>query len=235
MEASGAEFTPELLNNPEKSSNYTTNDNKAINLGVYGADLAYAAMFKHTQESINYLKTVKSMADDLGLSGAFESELLATIETNITNRDSLLDVVTDFYWSADAYLQDNERSNVAALIIAGGWIESMYLACNMSSISPNNDEIKTKIAEQKLILKNLVLFMSDAGKGDEAVAAINVKLKEIQTIYEGIEITHGSEPIEIQESDGETVIANETKVSFNEDAFMELCAKFGEIRDEIVQ
>ena len=105
----------------------------------------------------------------------------------------------------------------------------------MSSISPNNNEIKTKIAEQKLILKNLILFMTDAAKGDKAVEEINGKLKEIQKVYEGIEITHGSDPIETQESDGETVIANETSVNLNDEAFAELCAKFGEIRDEIVQ
>ena len=235
MEASGAEFTPELLNDPESSPKYNTNNSKAVNLGVYGADLAYSAMFKHTQESINYLKTVKVMADELGMAGAFESELLSTIETNISNRDSLLDLVTDFYWSADAYLQDNDRSNVAALIIAGGWLESMYLACNMSTISPNNDEIKIKIAEQKLILKNLILFMSDAAKGDEGVLAINEKLIEIQKIYDGIEISHGSGEIETQESDGETIIANETTVTLDDAAMKELCAKFGEVRDEIVQ
>ncbi|HAW52186.1 MAG TPA: hypothetical protein DCX54_07655 [Flavobacteriales bacterium] len=235
MESSGAEFTPELLNDPEASINYSTNNSKALNLGVYGADLAYAAMFKHTQESINYLKTVKGMAEDLGMSGAFETELLATIETNINNRDSLLDLVTDFYWSADAYLQDNDRSNVAALIIAGGWMESMYLACNMSSISPNNGEIKTKIAEQKLILKNLVLFMEDAAKGDQGVIDMNEKLKELQKIYEGIEITQETGVVETQESGGETVIANETTVNVNNTVLMELCAKFGEIRNEIVK
>lgn len=233
MEASGAEFTPELLNDPSSRSNYSTNASKALNLGVYGADLAYSAMYRHTQESINFLEAVKIMSEDLGLTGAFEADLLSSLETNISNRDSLLDVVTDFYWSADAYLQDNDRSNVAALIIAGGWIESMYLACNMSQNSPNNKDIKQKIAEQKLVLKNLVLFLADAGKGDAPVEAINADLKELQEIYNSIDITHGE--IETQVSDGEMVIENETAVAFNQDALTNLCTKIGGIRDEIVQ
>ena len=233
MESSGAEFTPELLNDPSLSSNYNTNDIKALNLGVYGADLAYSAMFEHTQESINFLKTIKTMSEELGLTGAFEADLISSIETNITNRDSLLDVVTDFYWSADAYLQDNDRSNVAALIIAGGWLESMYLACNMSANSPNNKDIKKKISEQKLILKNLVLFLEDAGKGDGSVEAINTKMKELQGIYSRIEITHGD--IETEVKDGEVIIENETEVKLDEEVLKELCGKISQIREEIVQ
>src|SRR3954468_20173816 len=41
IKESGAEFDTKKLNASENSDNYTTNYKKAVNLGIYGADLGY--------------------------------------------------------------------------------------------------------------------------------------------------------------------------------------------------
>ena len=230
MKASGAQFSGEVMNELERSQSYVEQHKKAINLGVYGADLTYAAMFDHTQESINYLKTVKDMAEELGLTSAFEENLIKSIESNISNRDSLLDVITDFYWSADAYLMDNDRSEVASLIITGGWVESMYLACHMYRTNPENKKLQERIAEQKLILKNLVLFLQSSGGDDANIADVREKLRELSEFYNTIKIEHTSGEIETNTEEGLTVIGNETEVTIDPVQLDELCNRIEELR-----
>jgi len=230
MKASGAQFSGEVMNELENSQNYVEQHIKAINLGVYGADLTYAAMFDHTQEAINYLKTVKDMAEELGLTSAFEEELITSIESNISNRDSLLDVITDFYWSADAYLMDNDRAEVASLIITGGWVESMYLACHMYKTNPENQELKERIAEQKLILKNLVLFLQGSAGDDAHIVEVREKMRELSEFYNTIEITHTSGENETNTDEGLTMIGNETEIVIDAAQLDELCNRIGELR-----
>lgn len=235
MKSSGATFSKKLLNDPANSTNYSTHYQKALNLGVYGADLTYSAMFDETQDAINYLKTVKVMAEEIGLTGAFEADFLTNIEKNITDRDALLDVITDFYWSADAYLTDNERMDVSSLIITGGWIESMHIACDMAHRSPKNTEIRKRIAEQKLILKNLILFLESAAPDDANVAECIGELKGIQAIYNDVKVNQGSGNSVTDEQKGETVIGNETDIEMSQEQLDMLCGKFDEIRTRFVK
>ncbi len=233
MKSSGASFNGDILNSIDNTKRYTTQEKRALNLGVYGADLTYSALFENTQESINYLKTIKQMADDMGMTGAFEADLLNQIESNITNRDSLLNIITEFYWSADAYLTDNERAHTASLIIAGGWIESMHIACDMATNSPNNGDIKTRIGEQKLILKNLVLLLKSQHADDEHKGVVT-QFEELQMIYDKIGMESETGEVVADAEAQHTEIGNTTELSLTDEIFTELTSKFEEIRSEYV-
>lgn len=235
MKESGATFSDKLLNDPSKGSSYSTHYKRAINMGVYGADLTYCAMFDETQKSINYLKTVKEMSQELGLDGAFEADLLASIESNITDRDALLDVITDFYWSADAFLTDNDRVEVSSLIITGGWVESMFLACDMANRHPENEIIRQRIAEQKLILKNLLLFLEAGASEDKNVAECIKELKELQGVYNTVEVKQGSGNSITDAQKGETVVGNETEVKISQSQLNDLCNILTRIRKRYVE
>ena len=91
---SGTNYNRDILNEPSKVTNYSTNFKKAINLGIYGADLGYVTMYDQTQDAISYLTAVKSIGDDLGVSSAFDLELVERFEKNIGNQDSLLVLVS---------------------------------------------------------------------------------------------------------------------------------------------
>lgn len=235
MKNSGATFTSGVLNDNENVKRYTTRNAKALNMGVYGADLAYSAMFDETQESINYLNTIKSMSDDLGMGGAFEEELIQKIERNISNRDSLLDIITDFYWSADSYLMDNERAGAAAMIVVGGWMESIFIACHMAENSPENAEIRDRIAEQKLILNNLILLMQAQQDGSDEHKKILTSLEELQDVYYNVGVDSEVTMVKSSNETGETVIDNSTTVSLSEDDFNAVTGKIKEIREQFIQ
>lgn len=67
LKESGSAFNKDILNATSNVSKYTASTKKALNLGIYGADLDYVTIFEETQSSIAYLAVSKSLANDLGI------------------------------------------------------------------------------------------------------------------------------------------------------------------------
>ena len=90
LQATGAEFNESLVNPRTKVDQYAARTDKAaLNLGVYAADIGYLSSYDKTQEAIDYLNSTKTLADNLGIIGSFDVEILQKFEANISNKDSL--------------------------------------------------------------------------------------------------------------------------------------------------
>jgi hypothetical protein len=186
-QASGS-FDASLINPAEQAGNYNTTNKRALNLGVYGADLGYATLFGQQKESLNYLKALQTLADGLSISGAFDKTFVERFERNMSKQDSLLVIVQDAYRTGDNFLKTNKQKDVSALILAGGWIESLFFACSLND-QKKNDRILERIGEQKQSLETL-LFILEAyntnGMNDELLKDLNdlnVSFKEITLTY----------------------------------------------------
>ncbi|MCC7051152.1 MAG: hypothetical protein IT239_05170, partial [Bacteroidia bacterium] len=71
----GANYNKSILNSPTKKASYTTAFKKAINLGVYGADLGYVTIYDQTQDALGYMGAIKNLGDELGVTNAFDAKL----------------------------------------------------------------------------------------------------------------------------------------------------------------
>ena len=162
----GTNYDPTLLNRPQNLDLYSTSFKKGINLGIYGADLGYVTIYEQTQDAIGYLTTIKRLAHDLGISGAFDIALLERFEKNLGIKDSLLVLVSDAFRASDAYLKNNQRNDIGALVLAGGWIESLYFTTLIAE-KTHNDDVISRIGNQKSTCNNLVqLLMPYYSKSD---------------------------------------------------------------------
>src|SRR5690606_15980861 len=74
MKRAGATYDKSLVNDPNSQGRYSTVNARALNLGVYGADLSYSTIFDNTQEALQYLKATQSLAEGLGITDAFDYE-----------------------------------------------------------------------------------------------------------------------------------------------------------------
>ncbi len=77
------------------------------------------------------------------------------MQSKMNDRDALLDIISETYWNVDAYLKENDRDNISALMIAGGWVEGLYIATQVASTN-DSPELRQRIAEQKLSLNDLI-------------------------------------------------------------------------------
>ncbi|HXC07081.1 MAG TPA: hypothetical protein VNZ86_20115, partial [Bacteroidia bacterium] len=119
LKKAGATYNKDYLNSLDNSTKYNTSAGRALNLGVYGTDLSFTTIFDASSESLLYLKKVNALASNLGISEAFGESTMDRMQANSNNRDSLLSIISDAYWTADAYLQENQRPSTSALIVAG--------------------------------------------------------------------------------------------------------------------
>ncbi len=115
IQKSGITYDKSILNLSNKAAHYSEDFERAINLGIYGADLGYVSMYNQTQDALGYLAAVKQLADKLGVSAAFDQKTMKRIESNIANKDSMLVLVGIAYRSSDAYLKSNKRNEISSL------------------------------------------------------------------------------------------------------------------------
>jgi len=233
IKKAGAKYDKSYLNPIENVSKYTSSISKALNLGVYGSDLSFTSIFEQTQESMLYLKCANTLASGLGINGAFGSATVSRVEANMENRDSLLEIISDAFWTADSYLKENDRPNTSALIIVGGWVEGLYIASVVAE-STGNPDITTRIGEQKLSLQNLIDLLQSYGK-DESTEFILNDLKSLKEIYDGVQFTKTKVETKTDSKTQITTIGGSSNISISKEQLKTISAKIQSIRNNIIQ
>ncbi len=192
LKKANAKYIYELSNPVNNVHKYDTEKSKALNLGIYGADLSYASIYGQTQETMFYLECSQILSDKLGIASSFKEGLVDRIERNINNRDSLLQIISDSFYDTDEFLKTNDRPTTAILILAGGWIEGLYLATQLANIYSNNQDILSRVGEQKYSLNNLIAMM-ERHQDDSNIATLSSELVKLKAIYDKIPIKYQSE------------------------------------------
>lgn len=63
----GIKYDESLLNDLGNSKTYINQFQKAMNMGVYGADLAYLSNYNNVSLNLSYFNAIETMADELGI------------------------------------------------------------------------------------------------------------------------------------------------------------------------
>ncbi len=187
IEENRIEYNPDLLNDPTKANKYAVELAKAVNLGIYGADLSIASSFDQTQESMVFLKCVNVLAGYLGVNSAFDQRMFERIDANENNKDSILEIVTGAFKKVDEILKYNNRPATSAVILSGCWIEGLYVSCQMAQ-EIDTESIVKAIVGQKESLKNLIVML-EAVTLEENAKFILTDLKELYKVYNVAEST----------------------------------------------
>ncbi len=232
IQKSGAEYIEDILNSPENQYKYLTTADAAINLGVYGADLSYTRMFNQIQKSISYLSSLKTLSDELGIPNDKGSLAVERLEDNMANRDSILQIISDTYADADAYLKESDRGNTATLVILGGWVEGLYIATSLAE-NTKNKLIIQRIAEQKYSLSNLVELLKYY-KDDKTIEYYTPKIMKLKEVFDKIEITYSKGNVITNKDKKITVIDSKADVKVDIQQIVEIHEIISEIRNEMI-
>lgn len=231
LKRAGAVYVFDYPNDPMAAEDYQTLSKQGLNMGVYGADLTYATVFNKTTETSFYLSCVTKLGRKLGVEQVFNEDVNERIQDNVENRDSMQVIVNETFWELDAYLKEQGRENVSSLVVAGGWIESLYLAVQFVKTNPENAEMKQRIAEQKYSLNNLVGLINSY-KNKAGVDEVLASLLELKEVFDKIEEkkTSGTSTAD----DGSMIIGNVITLDITDDLMSEIVERVEEIRSEIV-
>jgi len=228
-------FNKELIANTKYSENLNTSFAKALGLGIYGCDLGYLNMYGKTSLVIDYITTVKSLADGIQVGQFFDFSTLKRLATNNENIDSLVLISQQSMSRIDHYLRQNKRSNLSVVIVAGVWIEGIYISSLVTEETKHKRMIET-IGEQKEIIDPL-LFSLNVYKKDPNIAKLIKEFESIKVLYNDVKITYEvgeTVPVEVN---GELTFkqnASQT-VDISDETLKKIIAKVKEIRNSILQ
>lgn len=167
----------------ESVDNILERNMRALNLGMLGIDMVYSSFYDDAQNSLNYYKAVDKLATDLEIKSAIDQELINRVGANVDNSDSLIYLSSEFYQSLDAYLKENDRTEIAALVLTGAWIESTML----TAIS-ENETSKEALAAQKKASATLNDLISkiELGNNDfsEQLDSLNMSFEKVEKNYQ---------------------------------------------------
>ena len=222
LERTGVDFNGELLHNHEDADKYITgNDKTCLNLGVYATDIGYLISYEKVQDALNYMSNAKKLADELGLSGTFETEMLEKFEANLGNKDSLTIILDKAINNSNEFLKNEDRTRLAALLMTGSLSEGMYISCQLIKTYPQDilpedqrnmvliDLIRVILEQQKSC--NEVLSMLKSIDQSPPVMQLVSDYSLLVSAYEKLDIES-----KISENQGSLILTDESLIEITD-------------------
>lgn len=185
LQEAGAAFVLAITNPVENVDKYETQRSKALNLGIYGADLSYASTYNKKDETRKLLQASKELIDGLEVSNVFSQSMADRIEENIENKDSLIAIITQSFYDTHEQLNQNGQDRMALLVVAGSWIEGLYISSNLAVSSNYDKKIMNIVGNQKIAAKKLA-ELCEKYKDDSDVKSILPLIRFMNLIYDGV-------------------------------------------------
>src|SRR5450759_4323496 len=205
-------FSQNYLAESIDANKQSTNFDKALKLGILGADLGYLNMYEKTGSSLDVLSSIRKISEDIKVGQFFDFESIKRLSQNKSNLDSLLFISIDSYSKIDKYLRSDDRGQLSALMIIGVWIEGQYLATQVVSLYPDK-MLSDRIGEQKIILNDLLLLISPYCNLDSEFTNLCKNLQNIKDKYRDIRITYTQgDPVSVEKDRGLVITQTETSV-----------------------
>lgn len=216
----------------EQGSTLTGRTEQALALGMYGADLAYATTHEDGQRVLATLQVIEKLAGDLELGNAFDKDLLESFRDNLSNEDSLLRFSGAAFRAADEYLKTNERDEVSALVLAGGWLEALHLTLS-DPAAAGSQVIVDRVGEQRTTLDGLVATLEEMGAEGRAADLLK-GLKDISSDFDDIRTSYTFEPPVTDREARTTYINSTTSVQVSPEKLAAIAQKVASLRSSIL-
>jgi len=234
VKMSGVDFNKSSMNNPNKVGDYNTTKSQAFNLGVYGSDLAYSSIFEQSQEALNYFSAVKLLSDELGVSGVINDENISRFERNIESKDSLVVFVNEIFWAIDATLVEDDRGYVSAIVMAGGWVEAVYILLKNGKEMKGSDldKVKQLVSDQQYSLQNIIKLI-DTYEDDNNLVVLSAEFIKLNELFNRI-VKQDNETLVNKDANGKVVIGGNDSVTISDELLGQIYDEVNKIRIKYV-
>lgn len=196
LKATGADFNKDLVNSMDKVEDYLVdNEKSALSLGVYATDVGYFSSYDQVQDALKYLEGCQKLADKIGVSSVFDIRLMERFERNLSDRDSLASIINEAIEIAEKRLENNDRLVMVALVLAGSYIEGMYISTGVVETYPKImteeqrnlvlEPLVKIIVEQKSSLIDLIALLKDLPQ-DKVISRMVSELSILRILYDDL-------------------------------------------------
>lgn len=222
LQTTGADYNASLLSPVSKAQSYIgRSDKAALNLGIYAADIGYLSSYEKTQEAVDYMNTCRTLADNLNIIGTFDASLVDRFEANISNKDSLAQLLNSTVKQTENFLKNDNRNELAAQVVAGSFIEGLYISTGLVKTYPKEllpddsrnlvlTPIIRTILDQKESVSELKKMLSGVDQS-EAVASIIPDVDQLESAYSSLNIEE-----QIRNNRADLVLSDENLVEITQ-------------------
>ncbi|MCX7986721.1 MAG: hypothetical protein N2662_07265 [Bacteroidales bacterium] len=220
-----------LYSNIEK---YTTSESQALMLGVYIVDLGYINLYREDENTENYIKSISTLARNIGLGSVFTADLYRKLIQLRNNQDSLQNYLAYIFLSSNEYLKTNTQQRLANLIMTGAWIESFYLLCQTYKEEPSS-ELLTFLYQQKFILDNLIQAVKIYYKTSSTYDYIIESLIEMAYNFDVLDFKYTYKNPAVTKENNIYVVHNSCEITGSASALEKILGLAEDLRYKIVQ
>lgn len=227
-------FDKDLMIPTKAASNFNTNFQKALGLGLYGTDLGYLNMYEKTSEVLSYISVVKDLADGIQVGQFFDFASLKRLATNNESLDSLIVISQQSYNGIDKYLRETNRSSLSIVIVAGVWTEGMYLASRVAQQTKSSQMTET-VADQKIVIATLLPLLR-MYEQDPNIKDLADKIESLKTLYDQVKITYEKGEPEMKEVNGQITFVQKDKqfIEASPELMDEIMGRIVSMRNEMI-
>jgi hypothetical protein len=228
-------FSPEYLATSLKPSDQATSFDKAMALGILGADLGYVNMYEKTGSTIDLLKNIKRIADGMLVGQYIDFDAIKRLSISKSNIDSLLFLSLDAYTKIDKYLREKGRGHLSSLMIVSAWIESQYLAAQVVQ-KYHDPRLRDRIGEQEYFIDDLIRLISPYCDENDQFREICGYLASLKNKYSKVQITYSrSEPVAAEKNGGLVVTqTDKSMVEMTDEQLSDITLTVIDIRNKLI-
>ena len=196
LEAS-SNFDPDFVHTTDSIEKYQSSfESAAFNLGIYSSDIAYLVSHDATDKAIDMMGECQKLAGAVGLSHVIDYELVARFERNIENRDSVAAITDEVMEKSGEKLVELDHLDGFVLLLAGKWIEGLYLANSIVQSYPEDMPDEERVGLMTPLLKivldqeeslDRILGIIDSMPESENLKTAKANLEEIKKNYGALE------------------------------------------------
>lgn len=225
-----AAFDPKLPLNPDRGNTITAQEQKAVALGIYLADVAYLASFERTDKMVHYVVAINHLMQELNINPDFTAEQKELIYNSDFSVESLYSISRELYDVIVNYLENFEGGKELSLISIGALTESIYIATELNEDLSENKSSVLKISEQELLFADIMMM----------VKPYNFNLyKDMHTDLEDLEASFKqfnlkSSIKEVNSKDGVLHINGKNTTSVNQENYDNFRSKVKVFRNKLI-
>jgi hypothetical protein len=212
-----------------------TNFNKALKLGILGADLGYLNMYEKTSTAFDLLSSIKKLADGIYVGQYFDFEAIKRLSRNRSNLDSLMYISQNSFNQIDKYLRANDRGQYSSLMIIGVWIEGQYFATKVLSQHPDT-LLRNRVGEQAVIIGDLLMLLAPYKDTNEEYKALWKDMQALREKYLKVTVRYTQGDPIIKEKNGVVTIeqTEQSIVEITNEQLAEIVAFSARLRDKLI-
>lgn len=233
IKENGTVYSKDSLHNTNLIDTYVQKHQMALNLGVYGTDMAYASLYNDGQTSLQYFNAIDKLSEKLNIKGALDVELIKRIGANANNADSLVILSGAFYRDANYYLKENDRYDIAALVLAGGWVESTFLS--VVALQDGAETARKNLSEQKKTVQTLCEIISEHCEEAVTKSDFFTQLNVLNGKYDLVENTYSYEQPVTDVETKTTTIKSTSTYKLTDEQLEEISNQISHIRSLIIK